>query len=133
MAKYLLKEGILPGFQLVYKASTMTGDYHGQIKHNSFSNWMSVNVISNFLPLSVIMFKTAPKHSYGTQKTSSFHHGQRKQWKSQWCPTTLSTATTTMVVLFPVPEQQSLLGTLPPPPLSRQFLFYLCFLYFLAM
>jgi hypothetical protein len=38
-----------------------------------------------------------------------------------------------MVVLFPVPEQQSLLGTLPPPPLSRQFLFYLCILYFLAM
>lgn len=77
VAKSLLKEEILPGSQLTYKASTTTGDYHGQMNHNTVSNWMSVKVISNFLPLSLIMFRTAPKHSYGTQK-SLFQLGQQR-------------------------------------------------------
>jgi hypothetical protein len=48
----------------------MTGDYHGQMNHKSFSDWMSVKVIPNFLPQTFIVFNSAPNHSYRTQKAS---------------------------------------------------------------
>ncbi|KAF8782117.1 hypothetical protein HNY73_012444 [Argiope bruennichi] len=45
--------GFIPGAQLIYKASTKTGDYHGQMNYENFEKWVLEKTHSKFAPKKV--------------------------------------------------------------------------------
>jgi transposase len=58
------KDGFLPGgVQLTYKANSTSGDYHGQMNYDNFSQWITHQVIPNLPPNSVVVMDSAPYHS----------------------------------------------------------------------
>jgi hypothetical protein len=56
------KNGFLVGAELILKAGTASGDYHGQMNSVNFEKWLNEKVIPN-LPLnSVVVMDNAPYH-----------------------------------------------------------------------
>ncbi|KAF8764364.1 hypothetical protein HNY73_022443 [Argiope bruennichi] len=55
--------GFIPGAQLIYKASTKTGDYHGQMNYENFEKWVLEKLIPNLRPKSVVCMDNAPYHT----------------------------------------------------------------------
>ncbi|KAJ4447175.1 hypothetical protein ANN_09176 [Periplaneta americana] len=54
--------GFVEGCELVYKAGTATGDYHGQMNSNNFEKWVIEKIIPNLSTPSVILMDNAPYH-----------------------------------------------------------------------
>ncbi|KAJ4437060.1 hypothetical protein ANN_17195 [Periplaneta americana] len=54
--------GFVEGCELIYKAGTATGDYHGQMNSNNFEKWVVEKVIPNLSTPSVIVMDNAPYH-----------------------------------------------------------------------
>jgi transposase len=57
------KDGFLPVAQLAYKVNSMSGDYHGQTNYDSFSQWITHQVILNLPPNNVVVVDSAPYNS----------------------------------------------------------------------
>ncbi|XP_049779793.1 uncharacterized protein LOC126176676 [Schistocerca cancellata] len=76
------KDGFLPNAQLVYKAGCATGDYHGQMNYENFSNWISNKVIPNLPPNCVIVMDNASYHNKEHNKapTRSSNKSEMIEW-----------------------------------------------------
>lgn len=48
------KSGFVPDAQLIFKAGSATGDYHGQLSYNNLQKWLKEKLIPNIPPKSVI-------------------------------------------------------------------------------
>lgn len=55
--------GFIDGAELVYKASTTVGDYHGQMNFQNFEKWTLEKLIPSLPPNSVICMDNAPYHT----------------------------------------------------------------------
>jgi hypothetical protein len=62
------KDGFLPGTQLAYKANSTSGDYHGQMNYDNFSQWITHQIIPNLSPNSVVVLDNVPYHSTAHNK-----------------------------------------------------------------
>jgi hypothetical protein len=71
------KDGFLPGAQLVYKANSTTGDYHGQMNCDKFSRWITQQFIPKLPPNSVVVMDNAPYHSTMHNKTRGKYANKR--------------------------------------------------------
>jgi hypothetical protein len=65
------EKGFLAGGLLIYKAGAATGDYHGQINAENFEKWMSLQVLPNLPPGSVVVMDNAPYHGEQVDKVPS--------------------------------------------------------------
>lgn len=76
------EKGFLPGSQLVFKAGSSTGDYHGQMNGENFTRWIMEKVLPNLPPASVIVMDNAPYHSMQLNKapTSSSNKTEMVDW-----------------------------------------------------
>lgn len=61
-------DGFLAGCELVYKAGSTVGDYHGQMNATNFEKWVREKVIPNLEAPSVIIFDNAPYHGKQVDK-----------------------------------------------------------------
>ncbi|KAF8794704.1 hypothetical protein HNY73_002653 [Argiope bruennichi] len=55
--------GFLMGALLVYKASTKSGDYHGQMNYENFKKWVLEKLLPNLQPNSVVCMDNASYHT----------------------------------------------------------------------
>ena len=53
------KTGFIQNAALVFKVSTVTGDYYGQMNYDNFEKWLWMKLISNIPPKSVICMDNA--------------------------------------------------------------------------
>lgn len=60
--------GFLPNTNLIYKANTTQGDYHGQMNSNIFEKWAQEKLIPNLPEKAVIVIDNAPYHSVQVNK-----------------------------------------------------------------
>jgi hypothetical protein len=60
-----LKNGFIEGAELIFKAGTASGDYHGQMNSVNFEKWLNEKVIPNPPLNSVVVMDNAP---YGRQE-----------------------------------------------------------------
>jgi transposase len=56
-------KGWIPGAKLVFKSSTKTGDYHGQMNSDLFSKWFEEKLLPNIPSNSLIIMDNAPYHN----------------------------------------------------------------------
>ncbi|XP_055946985.1 uncharacterized protein LOC129980628 [Argiope bruennichi] len=72
--------GFLKGALLVYKASTKSGDYHGQMNYENFKKWVLKKLLPNLQSNSVVCMDNTPYHTtvenptptmYSTKKNSN--------------------------------------------------------------
>ncbi|GBM36876.1 hypothetical protein AVEN_82860-1 [Araneus ventricosus] len=61
--------GFIPGAQLVYKASTKSGDYHRQMNYEKFEKWVLEKLTPNLQPKSVLCMDNTPFHTKGENPT----------------------------------------------------------------
>lgn len=61
--------GFLANAQLVYKASTKSGDYHGQMNYENFEKWVLEKLLPNLQPNSVVCMDNAPYHTIVENRT----------------------------------------------------------------
>ena len=54
--------GFIPGAGEVFKAHSATGDYHGEMNHQTILKWLN-KVIPNLPPKSVLVMDNAPYHN----------------------------------------------------------------------
>lgn len=64
-------EGFLQGAELIFKAGTSTGDYHGQMNKTNFDKWVQEKLIPLLPPHSVIVMDNAPYHNIQVDKPPS--------------------------------------------------------------
>jgi len=62
------KNGFVEGAQLVYKASSCTGDYHKEMNAVNFTKWLTEKLIPNLPPKSAIVMDNASYHSVRVEK-----------------------------------------------------------------
>jgi hypothetical protein len=60
--------GFVPNAQLVYKAGSATGNYHGQMNSANFENWVVKKLVPNLSPHAVIVLDNAPYHCIQVDK-----------------------------------------------------------------
>lgn len=60
--------GFLPNTNLIYKANSTQGDYHGQMNSNIFEKWAREKLIPNLPKDSVIVIDNAPYHTVQVEK-----------------------------------------------------------------
>ena len=65
------ENGSVPNSQLIYKAGSTTGDYHGQMNHINFERWVNEKLLPNIPPGSVIVMDNAPYHTVQVDKPPS--------------------------------------------------------------
>lgn len=58
----ITKTGWVPGAKLVFKSTTKTGDYHGQMNWELFEKWFTEMLIPNIPANSLIIMDNAPYH-----------------------------------------------------------------------
>ena len=77
------EDGFLPGAELIYRAITATGDYHGLMNASLFKNYMVEKVLPN-LPSGkvVLILDNAPYHSTEEEKVPN--RGHKKQVMIDW-------------------------------------------------
>jgi transposase len=63
--------GFLEGAGLVFRAGTVSGDYHGQMNADNFEKWLSEIVIPKLPPTSVLVMDNAPYHGRQVDKPPS--------------------------------------------------------------
>jgi transposase len=56
-------KGWVDGAQLVFRASTGTGDYHGQMNYDNFSKWFTSKLLPNIPDSSTIIMDNAKYHN----------------------------------------------------------------------
>lgn len=61
--------GFLTDAELVYKASTKSGDYHGQMNYENFKKWVLEKLLPNLQPNSVVCMDNAPYHTTVENRT----------------------------------------------------------------
>lgn len=57
------KSGFVKNAELIFKAGTATGDYHGQMNYDNFEKWLKEKLIPNIPPHSVICMDNAAYHT----------------------------------------------------------------------
>jgi hypothetical protein len=68
------RAGFLQGGELIYKAGSASGDYHGQngqMNSINFEKWVTDKLLPNLPPCSVVVLDTAPYHSVQVDKVPS--------------------------------------------------------------
>ncbi|XP_042901192.2 uncharacterized protein [Parasteatoda tepidariorum] len=60
--------GFIPGALLAYKASSQSGDYHGQMNFENFRKWLIEKLLPNLQPNSVVVMDNAPYHLLSVSK-----------------------------------------------------------------
>lgn len=63
--------GFLAGAELIYKAGSTTGDYHGQMNSGNFQKWVVNQLMPNLQPNSVVVLDNAPYHCIQVDKAPS--------------------------------------------------------------
>jgi hypothetical protein len=63
----------LQGAELIYKAGSASGDYHGQMNSINFEKWVTEKLLLNLHPCSVVVLDNAPYHSVQVDKDPSKH------------------------------------------------------------
>ncbi|KAJ4440379.1 hypothetical protein ANN_08520 [Periplaneta americana] len=63
--------GFLAGAELIYKAGSTTGDYHGQMNSVNFQKWVVNQLMPNLQPNSVVVLDNAPYHCIQVDKAPS--------------------------------------------------------------
>ncbi|CAH2099013.1 unnamed protein product [Euphydryas editha] len=62
------RSGFLDGAKLLFKAGTVTGDYHGQMNSVNFEKWVNEMLLPNLPSNSVVVMDSAPYHSVQENK-----------------------------------------------------------------
>ncbi|XP_022824365.1 uncharacterized protein LOC111354941 [Spodoptera litura] len=62
------RSGFLDGAKLLFKAGTVTGDYHGQMNNVNFEKWANEMLLPNLPSNSVVVMDNAPYHSVQENK-----------------------------------------------------------------
>jgi transposase len=65
------RAGFLQGAELIYKAGSVSGDYHGQMNSINFEKWVTEKLLANLPPCSVVVLDNAPYHSVQLDKVLS--------------------------------------------------------------
>ncbi|XP_076643316.1 uncharacterized protein LOC143353694 [Halictus rubicundus] len=76
------QSGFVQGAELIFKAKSTTGDYHGQMNASNFEKWLSEKLLPNIAPRSVIVMDNAPFHSVWENKPPSKE--SRKEVMIRW-------------------------------------------------
>ncbi|KAJ4431632.1 hypothetical protein ANN_20231 [Periplaneta americana] len=63
--------GFLASAELIYKAGSTTGDYHGQMNSGNFQKWVVNQLMPNLQPNSVVVLDNAPYHCIQVDKAPS--------------------------------------------------------------
>ena len=69
--------------QLVYTASTKSGDYHGQMNYENFAKWVLEKLLPNLKPNSVVCMDNAPYHTTIENHTPS-NYSTKKVMIDDW-------------------------------------------------
>jgi transposase len=59
----ITKDGWVPNAKVVFKSTKKTGDYHGQMNGEIFSNWFTERLLPNIPPKSIIILDNASYHN----------------------------------------------------------------------
>jgi hypothetical protein len=65
------RAGFLQGAELIYKAGSASGDYHGQMNSINFEKCVTEKLLPNLPPCSVVVLDNAPYHSVQVNKVPS--------------------------------------------------------------
>ena len=76
------KNGFVNGAELIFKAKTKTGDYHGQMNAVNFEKWVTEKLLPNIPEKSVIVMDNAPYHSVQLNKPAA--KSEKKQVLLKW-------------------------------------------------
>ncbi len=82
----ITKSGWVPGAKLVFKSTSKTGDYHGQMNWDLFKKWFTEMLIPNIPEHSLIIMDNAPYHnilSEHSPPTSQSAKKKIKEWLEQ--------------------------------------------------
>jgi transposase len=63
--------GFVPNSQLVYKAGSVAGDYHGQMNSANFEKWVVGKLVPSLPPHAVIALDDSPYHCIQVDKPPS--------------------------------------------------------------
>jgi transposase len=74
--------GFIPNSNLLYKANSTSGDYHGQMNSRIFEKWAEEKLIPNLPQNSVVVIDNAPYHSIQLNKVPN--SSNRKQEIMDW-------------------------------------------------
>ncbi|XP_053395641.1 uncharacterized protein LOC128555879 [Mercenaria mercenaria] len=76
------RNGFIKGAQLVYKASSSSGDYHHEMNGQNFTKWLKEKLLPNLHSPSAIVMENASYHSMQAEKfpTSSSRKQEIKEW-----------------------------------------------------
>jgi transposase len=66
----ITKYGWVPGAKLVFKSTTKTGDYHGQMNWELFEKWLTGMLLPNIPANALIMMDNAPYHNILSEHSS---------------------------------------------------------------
>lgn len=66
----ITKSGWVPDAKLVFKSTTKTGDYHGQMNWELFEKWFTEMIIPNIPANSLIVMDNAPYHNILSEHSS---------------------------------------------------------------
>ncbi|GLG95894.1 Uncharacterized protein GBIM_02761 [Gryllus bimaculatus] len=74
--------GFINGAELIFKADSASGDYHGQMNPENFEKWVREKLLENLASNAVIVFDNAPYHSVVANKTPTAYSVKRDliQW-----------------------------------------------------
>ena len=76
------REGWVKDAALVLQSKRGTGDYHNEMKHNTFEEWVTNQLFPNIPPRSVIVMDNASYHSRQLERapTSNSHKADTIEW-----------------------------------------------------
>lgn len=66
----ITKSGWVPNAKLVFKSTTKTGDYHGQMNWDLFEKWFTEMLLPNIPANSLIVMDNAPYHNILSENSS---------------------------------------------------------------
>ncbi len=75
----ITKSGWVPSSKLVFKSTTKTGDYHGQMNWEIFKKWFMEMLIPNIPANSLIVMDNAPYHNILSEHSSPTPSCSRKK------------------------------------------------------
>ena len=75
----ITKSGWVPDAKLVFKSTTKTGDYHGQMNWELFKKWFTERLFSNIPANSLIVMDNAPYHNILSEHSSPTPSCSRKK------------------------------------------------------
>ena len=75
----ITKSGWVPDAKLVFKSTTKTGDYHGQMNWELFEKWFAERLLPNIPANSLIVMDNAPYHNILSEHSSPTPSCSRKK------------------------------------------------------